>query len=665
MAYSITINGVDRTTDIINTSPSIDDILNDQQNTATLILIDRSGNGIPQTDQEVVITLSDSTILFGGYILSVDLESREYGEVVAVLQCSDYVQLFDSNLVHQTYENMTDKEIIEDIVERYCAGFGITTNNVIEGVTISQITFNYLQPSQCLRKIAELTGRNWYIDYEKDIHYFPLSTNAAPFDIREKTYYINESMSASPSGTIAGDATYDSTNHFLKLTPAANTKLGSLRYTNALASAFLVEADVWAGGGSGADAIWWYWGCSSVPSSEDQGVGYGGYIVAIDEYSSNQLQIWFNGSLLSSVVLPFDIDNSTRRTLRIRVDGTNIKVEVNGITFINYTDTTRSLGGSLCGVGARTGGSNNEHRLYTLYVYYYPTGYNLYENLRIKKDASQIRNRVYVRGGTYLSDPTTYSEKGDGVKKKFPLPDKPHDVSVTVNGVSKTVGIKNIDTSGYDWYVNFQEKYIEQDSGASALASTDTLAVTYTYDIPILVAVEDTASIAENGVREFAVFDKAISTTQSARDRASAELTDYANDLNDGSFETYTTGFRSGQYIHIARTAYDVDDDYIIQSVHAQSEGGGVYKYTVKFASAKTMGIIKFLIKLLEANKNLIELDPNEVVDNLFALTDALISDSLTDTLTIDSAGPYSTWCTDSLQSSPSTRARWDLFQWG
>jgi hypothetical protein len=389
----------------------------------------------------------------------------------------DYARLLDRNLVHKTYQGQTDKEIIEDIVAVYCKTSGITTVNVVEGVTIDQIQFNYLQPSQCIRKLADLTGRNWYIDYEKDIHYWPLTQSTAPFDI-------------------------DTAN---------------------------------------------------------------------DDYS----------------------------------------------------------------------------------------------NLTISKDASQLKNRVYVRGGTKLSDPTTYTTKGDGSKRKFVLPDKPHDVSLTINGGAKTVGIKNVNLSGFDWYLNFQEKYLDQDTGGTVLATTDTLALTYSYDIPILVAVEDTTSILTNGVQEFAIFDKSITTTQAARDRASAELTDYGNSIVEGSFTTMVPGFISGQYMHVTLAEYGIDDDYLIQSVNATSMGGGKFIYSVKLASAKTMGIIRFLIELLEANKNLIELDDNEVIDELLNQSDALLSDSLLDALTIDSAGPYATWCTDSLDSAPSTRARWDLFQWG
>lgn len=480
--YNVTIDGTDRTADIRQGSLRITDAINEKVNTCRFILDNLSGGGIPATDDEITITLDDGTVLFAGYVLKASYKNKtdEGGEMAAQISCVDYTRLFDRALVHRTYEDQTDAEIIRDIVERYCEGFGITTVNVVEGVTIDQISFNYIQPSQALRRLCEMTGRHWYIDYDKDIHYFPLTTTTAPFNIDS-----------------------DSAN---------------------------------------------YWG------------------------------------------------------------------------------------------------------------------------LKIQKDASQIKNRIYVRGGTKLSDETTYITLGEGEKRQFTLPDKPHDVTVEVDTgggyVEKTVGIKNVNTEGYDWYLNFQEKYLEQDSEGVVLSATDKLKITYKYDIPILVAVEDTASILEHGEREVAIFDKSIATTQAARDRAAGELIDYANNLIEGTFKTWETGFVSGQYININLSDYDISDNYIVQKVVARSIGGGHYEYTISVASAKTIGIIKFLIQLLESNKNLIELDDNEVVDELVQLTDNLISDSLLDSLVTDSAGPYRTWCEDSLEATE-TRARWNLFQWG
>jgi hypothetical protein len=477
--YNITINSIDRTADVKAGTLSIDDIINDYQNTCSFDIYNLSGNGIPSPDEEISITLDDGTKIFGGLLVFVGLnEQLGGGEVAARVRCVDFTRLLDRNLVRKTYENETDADIIKDIIDTYAPDAGITTTNVVEGVTIDQISFNYVQISQAFRRIAELTGRNWYIDYDKDIHYFPLTTSQAPFDI-------------------------DSSN---------------------------------------AD----------------------------------------------------------------------------------------------------------------------------YEKLVINKDATQIKNRVYVRGGTKRSESTTWSTIGDGETRTFTLPDKPHDVTVTVNDVEETVGIKHIDDEAdYDWLLNFQEKYLEQGTGGTTLTDSDTLEMTYTYDIPILVALEDAASIAEHGVQEFAIFDKQIATTNAARDRASAELTDYANNLIEGVFDTYEPGFVSGQYININLTDYDVNDDYIVQRVIARSLGGGTYIYTVSIASAKTLGIIKFLIELLESNRNIITLDDNEAIDELLNVSDSLLSDSLLDSLTIDSAGPYATWAIDSTDTSPDTRAVWELFQWG
>lgn len=481
--YNVTINSVDRTSDIVASSLRISDVINDQVNSCSFLLDDLSSTGIPNNDEEIVITLDDGTKLFAGYVVNVDYRNdvNGGGQVIAAVECVDYTRLLDRNLVHKTYQDMTDKAIIKAIVSTYCPGFGITTTNVVEGATISQISFNYIQPSQALRRICEITGRHWFIDYDKDIHYIPGDQDATPFDI-----------------------------------------------------------------------------------------------------DSN----------------PAD-----------------------------------------------------------------------YSNLSLKKSADQIKNRVYVRGGTKLSDFTTYSELGDGEKIKFIIPDKPHDVTVEVNRngagyVEESVGIKNVDTTGYKWYLNFQEKYIEQDTGEVVLTTNDIVRVTYKYDIPILVAVEDTASIHANGQREFAIFDKSIPTTQAARDRASGELIDYANDLVDGQFTTYTDGFRSGQYININRAEYDVNDNYVVQRVNAVPIGAGVFVYTIQVASAKTLGIIKFLIQLLEANKNLIELDDNEVVDELLQLTDSILADSLIDSLVIDSTGPYHIYQDDSLSLNGNYVARWGLSEY-
>lgn len=447
MAYTITINGVDRTNCIINRSISITDEAKDKPSTLRCRFFNQDSGTIPEADEEIIIT-KDGTKFFAGHILQVDYNHIGNGENELSLICTDYTREMDRNLVVEGYESMTDKAIIEDIIARYCPASGIDTSLVIAGVTINKITFNYLQPSQCFRKICELTGRTWYLDYDKKLHYHVTETNTAPFDI----------------------------------------------------------------------------------------------------------------------------------------DSSNAQ----------------------------------------------------YKNLKISKDNSDIRNRVYVRGSTYLSDFTTISQVADGEQTVFILPNKPHDFSMTEGGVAKTVGIKNIDNpASFDYLMNYQEKYIEKADGNPPAAST-VMEFTFKYEIPILVAVEDRDSIEDVGQYEFAIFDNNIKTQDDARNRAQAELADYASTIIDGTFETDVDGFKAGQYININLSDYGINDNYLVQKVTGKSIGGGNYIYVVSIASTKKLGIITFLIKMLENDKNFLDLDPNEVVDELFTpdsqgilIGDSIVHDSL------------------------------------
>ena len=58
-----------------------------------------------------------------------------------------------------------------------------TTINVSDGPTISEIAFDYVQVSDAITKIAEICGYEWYVDYDRDIHFFAKNTYPAPFQL--------------------------------------------------------------------------------------------------------------------------------------------------------------------------------------------------------------------------------------------------------------------------------------------------------------------------------------------------------------------------------------------------------------------------------------------------------------------------------------------------
>lgn len=207
-------------------------------------------------------------------------------------------------------------------------------------------------------------------------------------------YFINHDMVAAPpaTATFAGNAVYVSGSpSYVRLTQAINNQNGGVSVDFVLPDAFDINADIYANGG--ADAIFAFWGCTTIPTSEDAAPGYGGYIVAWDEYN-DVTQLWFNGTLLYSVGFAGNYGDATRRLVRVEVRQQNIKVYVADVLIIDYTDIVRVFPGAKVGYGGRTGGVNAEHRIYNFNVASYTapvvtapnvvTPYSGYQNLDSK-----------------------------------------------------------------------------------------------------------------------------------------------------------------------------------------------------------------------------------------------------------------------------------------
>lgn len=228
---------------------------------------------------------------------------------------------------------------------------------------------------------------------------------------------------------------------------------------------------------------------------------------------------------------------------------------------------------------------------------------NLISNsIEVLEDSSQIKNRVFVQGGEYVSDydRTEYFE-GDGSQETFGYANKfDEKPTVTLNGASQDVGLEYIDDdSDYDVMWSFQEKYIRF---TSAPADGDTIEASAKIRIPVVVQVENSASISEHGVHEFKIVDKKIKSRTDAKERAERELAAYAQELISLSLQTRNDNYKSGQKVRVE--AGGIEGDYIIQRVTREADSPNTLIYSLKLASAKTLGIIRFMQKLLADREN-------------------------------------------------------------
>lgn len=234
-----------------------------------------------------------------------------------------------------------------------------------------------------------------------------------------------------------------------------------------------------------------------------------------------------------------------------------------------------------------------------------------YKNLKIKGDASQLRNVVNVRGGVYLS--TVYNddiqEAIDG-QLVFGLKYKPHNpVTVYVstdggaNWVLKTLGIDNISTAGAEFVVNYNDKLIKCLDHA-ALSAGHLLKCTYKYEIQVLTSDRDDNSIEErkaieggDGIHEYSISDPSLETLNAAHDRALADLQEYAYVKISGSYETGQDGYRSGQTLVLNLPTWGYTGEYLIQKVSSQLREHNKLWYTISFATKKK-DLKDFLVKL-------------------------------------------------------------------
>jgi len=139
----------------------------------------------PSLNDEIIVEQSGSRI-FGGSI--VETEEIIDGQLKFFrVGCKDFTHLMDKTLVVRRYENFgTANDIIADIFANFVEA-GFTLTNVNAPITIDDVNFNHFYVSDALQKLADLIGFDWYVDYDKDVHFFSKEETISIFSLFEPT----------------------------------------------------------------------------------------------------------------------------------------------------------------------------------------------------------------------------------------------------------------------------------------------------------------------------------------------------------------------------------------------------------------------------------------------------------------------------------------------
>lgn len=194
MALVIKINGVDKTSLIKWSDFSVEHNITKDPDLCSFSLYYKLGGYKPSPNDALTVDLG-ATRIFAGTII--DVTDRLTNGKLESVDCNakDYTFDLDRKLVTTAYSNKAADFIIKDIIDQFCPNF--TYANVAVGAgTVKKITFNYDYPSKAIQKIADLFNWDWYVDYNKDLHFFNSETLTAPYELNEDTNdtFIGESL---------------------------------------------------------------------------------------------------------------------------------------------------------------------------------------------------------------------------------------------------------------------------------------------------------------------------------------------------------------------------------------------------------------------------------------------------------------------------------------
>jgi hypothetical protein len=629
----IKINNIDKTSDILFETFRISDYINQQVDTCSFTCKSFK----PLLNQEIQVKYGDDTI-YGGVIVKVETEVRK-GENIYKVTCKDYSQYLNRRLVSERYINKTVKQIIDDLLDEYATDF--TSVNVVGAITKriwdsgNQLpTFtnhiisgtNTLTPtlvSDYINLSYSMSGgggnRYLYVDMSSITDYVVQSGDYLEYDIYWETagdIKIGVDLTCSDSTALRGVGAVDQNG----LGAHPSTDLSSRASSQ------------------------WYHRKISLASLVDKTIQY--YDITCENDNA--------GTFVARI-----------KNIRITDGGTEIKSELNPVTQItfnrlNLSQCIQALAELLnyswyvdYEKDIHFFAENDEEAPFNLTE---TAGNHAWESLKLIDDFSQIRNQIYIIGGDSEAEPRTEEYVADGEQRQFPLAYKYSQITRVriVGDPDLTVGIDGQDEDtafNVFWSGNKPSQYIRFKDSNYPDAS-DVVEITGVPLFPVLVKVPDVSSIAQYGLYEFKIKDPQITSRADAIARGTVELQAYADSIEEGSFTTDKYGLRSGQTIRI--TIGDTDEDFIIQSVSMNMKDPFNGKWSVKLATVRTLGIIRFLQKYLRIEDDVTE---GEVLLELQQFEDESASTDSVDDLTTRTSQDYY-WGDDTAQAYDSY---WDF----
>lgn len=239
---------------------------------------------------------------------------------------------------------------------------------------------------------------------------------------------------------------------------------------------------------------------------------------------------------------------------------------------------------------------------------------------------NQYRNTQFIRAGkgrTTTQNLEKPSPKPDGVSRnfvlRFPVAEKPI-LYINSDQVNENdVGINGLDKNK-KFYFSFGSNIISQDTSQTELSS-EILEITYVGLFPILVKADNPDEIANrknketgtSGIYETLNTETSINESQQALQYSQGLLDKYGMIPSTVSFQTETPGLKAGQLLKINKPLYGINDNFLIESVDASSDGTSTV-FNIKCLDGSSLGGWEEFFKTMLKGQRILVIGENEVL---------------------------------------------------
>ena len=209
-ATTVTVGGVDITSHVLADNGStidISSILTHQVDTCKFTV--QNSAALTLNAWEEVIITNGVTRLFAGYV-QIPNPVHAAGGVRqdTIISACDYTCYTDHIFVKESWTvPVTDAAFLAYLFATYWPEIDATTYVQVLN-TYPMIRYNWVSLRQVLDSLADGAGGDWYIDYNKKLHYFVAETNPAPYGLSDNPTptatipYTNFNMKKDGTGVI-------------------------------------------------------------------------------------------------------------------------------------------------------------------------------------------------------------------------------------------------------------------------------------------------------------------------------------------------------------------------------------------------------------------------------------------------------------------------------